>query len=166
LHAGFHLGGVAVPPKGSKREKRKTSGASRQVSEQIRRFRGVVKTIPHHYNKRIVRRVKAAEVLCGRVPRLHQYPTFATGATGETSICREAFMHSITDQLIALQRIAAFSASLRGHELGEWRTGEGLARARCVHCGREVHVYCSPIQPDVEGPGLEDACVKRAAEAA
>jgi len=75
-------------------------------------------------------------------------------------------MHSITDQLTALQRIAAFSASLRGHELGEWRTGEGLARASCVHCGREVRVYCSLIQPDVDGLGLGDACVNNAAEAA
>jgi hypothetical protein len=75
-------------------------------------------------------------------------------------------MQSQADQLTALQRIAVFSAGLRGHELGEWRTGESLTLASCVHCGREVHAYCSPIQPDIDGPGLEGACVKMGFEAA
>jgi hypothetical protein len=75
-------------------------------------------------------------------------------------------MYSITDQLTALQRIAVFSAKLRGHELGAWRTGKGLAVASCVHCGRELRAYCSPGEPDIEGSCLEDACVTRAAEAA
>jgi hypothetical protein len=75
-------------------------------------------------------------------------------------------MHSITDQLAALERIAIFSARLRGHELGAWRNDEVLAFASCVHCGREVRVYCSPLQPDIDGLGLEDGCVKRSAQAA
>jgi hypothetical protein len=75
-------------------------------------------------------------------------------------------MYSITDQLAALQRIAAFSATLRGHVLGEWRTDKGLALASCVHCGRELRVYCSPLQPDIDGSALDDGCAKSAAEAA
>jgi hypothetical protein len=75
-------------------------------------------------------------------------------------------MHSITDQLAALERIAIFSARLRGHEPGAWRNDEVLAFASCVHCGRELRVYCSPLQPDIDGLGLEDGCVKRSAQAA
>jgi hypothetical protein len=75
-------------------------------------------------------------------------------------------MYSITDQLAALERIAVFSARLRGHELGAWCNDEVLAFASCVHCGRELRVYCSPLQPDIDGSGLEDGCVKRSAEAA
>lgn len=75
-------------------------------------------------------------------------------------------MHSITDQLAALERIAVFSARLRGHELGPWRNDDVLAVASCVHCGRELRVYRSPLQPDIDGLGLEDGCVKRSAEAA
>ena len=55
MHAGFHLGSVSVPPKGSKRGEGKTSGASRQIGEQIMRFRGVAKTILSHYIKRCIR---------------------------------------------------------------------------------------------------------------
>jgi hypothetical protein len=75
-------------------------------------------------------------------------------------------MYSITDQIAALQRIAIFCARLRGHELGVWRTSEGSALANCVHCGRELGVYCSPVQPDIDGSVLEAGCVKNAAEAA
>jgi len=32
-------------------------------------------------------------------------------------------MHSATDQLAALQRIAVFSAGLREYKEGEWHTG-------------------------------------------
>jgi hypothetical protein len=80
---------------------------------------------------------------------------------------RTLFMHSIAHQLNALQRIAAFSAKLRGHELGDWSAGEGFARARCIRCGSELQVYCSPVQPDMEGEALADRCghgaVQRAA---
>jgi hypothetical protein len=75
-------------------------------------------------------------------------------------------MYSTTDQLAALQRIAIFSAKLRGHELGAWRNDDVLAFASCIHCGRELRVYCSPLQPDIDGSALKDPCVKKAAEAA
>lgn len=75
-------------------------------------------------------------------------------------------MHPINDQLAALQRMAVFAAGLRGHELGAWRVSAGLALANCIHCGREVRVYSSLVQPDVEGRCLQDPCVKSAAEAA
>jgi len=65
-------------------------------------------------------------------------------------------------QLAAAQRIAAFSATLRGHELGEWRTGAGVARASCTHCGAELRVYFPALQPEMDGPALEDACERHA----
>lgn len=70
----------------------------------------------------------------------------------------EGFMHSMADHLAALERIAAFSARLRGHELGNWRTREGTGQASCVRCGRKLEVYWSPFQPDMDGPALDDRC--------
>lgn len=75
-------------------------------------------------------------------------------------------MNSMTDQLAALQRIADFSARLRGHEPGLWRASEDSAVANCIHCGRELRIYSSLMQPDIDGSILEDTCVSRAAEAA
>ena len=67
-------------------------------------------------------------------------------------------MHSIADQIAALERIAAFSAKLRGHELGDWRTGQGFARASCVRCGKVLEVYTSLVQPEMAGDALKDDC--------
>ncbi|HLY18928.1 MAG TPA: hypothetical protein VKR61_16975 [Bryobacteraceae bacterium] len=64
----------------------------------------------------------------------------------------------IPDQLTALQRIAAFSAAVRGHELGEWHSGEDFARASCTRCGAELRVYFPAFQPDMEGTALRHAC--------
>jgi len=75
-------------------------------------------------------------------------------------------MNSMTDQLASLQRIADFSARLRGHNPGAWRASEDSAVASCIHCGRELRIYCSLIEPDIDGSALEDYCVPRAAEAA
>jgi len=68
------------------------------------------------------------------------------------------YMSSMADQLAALERIAAFSAKLRGHELGEWHKGEGFAMASCVRCGAELRVYGSVIQPEIDGPALDCLC--------
>ena len=59
---------------------------------------------------------------------------------------------------IALQRIAAFSAKLRGHELGEWHRSEGFAQATCVRCRAELVVYNSLVQPEMDGPVLDQQC--------
>jgi hypothetical protein len=64
---------------------------------------------------------------------------------------------AFADQLTVLQRIAAFSASVRAHELGDWHTGEDLAWAAC-RCGAELHVSISTLQPSVDGPALEQMC--------
>jgi len=64
----------------------------------------------------------------------------------------------IEDQLAALQRIAVFSAAVRGHELGEWHTGEDFALASCVRCGAALRVYFPALQPEMDGPALERAC--------
>jgi hypothetical protein len=69
-------------------------------------------------------------------------------------------------QFEALQRIAAFSAKLRGHELTVWRSGAGSSTARCVKCGRAVTVYASFLQPDMDGPALACMCGETAAEEA
>jgi hypothetical protein len=74
----------------------------------------------------------------------------------------------IAHQLAASQRIAVFSAAVRGHELGEWYTDEGSAKARCVRCGAELRVYVPAIEPEMDGPALVHECAQRrvAAEAA
>jgi len=69
-------------------------------------------------------------------------------------------MSSIAGQLAALKRIAEFSARLRGHELGEWHTGEGFAQASCIRCRAELRVYHSVIQPEMDGTALESLCSK------
>jgi hypothetical protein len=75
-------------------------------------------------------------------------------------------MQSIAGQVAALQRIATFSAKLRGHELGEWQMGEGFATAGCVRCGQGIRVYWSLVQPEMEGPALDKPCNKGAAQQA
>jgi hypothetical protein len=67
------------------------------------------------------------------------------------------------NQVAALQRIAAFSAAVRGHEVGSWRTGDGLATASCVHCGAELRVYFPAMQPAMDGPALDHVCKVRTA---
>lgn len=63
------------------------------------------------------------------------------------------------NQIFDFERIAAVSAVLRGHELGEWRFQEGFAAARCIWCNRELLVYNSLVQPDMDGAALEHNCV-------
>ena len=75
-------------------------------------------------------------------------------------------MHSMADQLAALQRIAVFSARLRGHEMGEWRTDNSCAVGSCVRCGRQLRLACSPFEPDIDGPALESICNQGAVEKA
>jgi hypothetical protein len=62
------------------------------------------------------------------------------------------------DQFAALHRIALFSAAVRGHKLGDWCTGEGSAQASCVLCGAELRVYFPVVQPEMDGPALEQEC--------
>jgi len=64
----------------------------------------------------------------------------------------------LTNQLSALQRIAAFAAAVRGHELGEWHTGNGSASASCTRCGAELRVYFPALHPDMDGPALAQSC--------
>jgi hypothetical protein len=69
--------------------------------------------------------------------------------------------NEIARQLAALQRIAAFSAEVRGHRLGEWQTGEGCALANCIQCGAELRVYFPALQPEIDGPALDGECGQR-----
>jgi len=61
-------------------------------------------------------------------------------------------------QVAALQRIAVFSAAVRGHELGGWRMGEGYGAAQCTHCGAELRVHFPALQPEMDGAALDDVC--------
>ena len=72
----------------------------------------------------------------------------------------------MSDRLTALQRIAAFSARLRGHQLGAWNSGDGCASARCIRCGAGLRVYNSPIQPEMDGAAINCICSQRSAEQA
>jgi len=68
----------------------------------------------------------------------------------------------IARQLVASQRIAAFSAKVRGHELGEWSAGEDLALASCIQCGAQLRVYFPALQPEMDGPALDQECERQA----
>jgi hypothetical protein len=69
----------------------------------------------------------------------------------------------MVSQIIALQRIAAFSARLRGHDIGEWQTGEEFASASCIRCRAELRVYYWPLQPEMDGTALDSQCGQRVA---
>ena len=64
-------------------------------------------------------------------------------------------------QLAPLQRIAVFSAKVRGHVLGDWHAGDSSAVASCVRCGAALRVYFPVIQPEMDGPALEQLCGER-----
>ncbi len=64
----------------------------------------------------------------------------------------------IAGQIAALQRIATYSAAVRGHELGGWQMGEDFALASCIRCGAELRVYFPALQPEMDGPALDQAC--------
>jgi hypothetical protein len=69
-----------------------------------------------------------------------------------------------TSELAVLQHIAAFSAAVRGHELGAWEAGDHSAVACCVRCGAAVRVYFPAVQPEMDGPALEQLCGENAAK--
>jgi hypothetical protein len=71
----------------------------------------------------------------------------------------------VADQLAALQPIAAFSAAMRGHGLGEWQTGEGFALAHCIQCSAELRVYFPALEPEMDGPALDYECAHHAVAA-
>jgi len=66
-------------------------------------------------------------------------------------------------QLAALQHIAAYSATVRGHELGVWHTTEGCSRACCIRCRAELRVYFPALQPEVDGTAIGRPCAPRTA---
>jgi hypothetical protein len=69
----------------------------------------------------------------------------------------------IAEQMAALQRIATFSAAVRGHELAHLRISESTARARCLRCGAHLQVYFPTFQPEMDGPVLDQPCAPRSA---
>jgi hypothetical protein len=64
----------------------------------------------------------------------------------------------MSDEITVLQRIAVFAAELRGHALGKWQTGDGFAVASCIQCGRELTVYRSAMEPEMDGEALASGC--------
>jgi hypothetical protein len=62
------------------------------------------------------------------------------------------------DQLNALERIAAFAAKVRGHQLTGWKRSRDSATAACTVCGRTVTVYRSLVQPEMQGDAIESEC--------
>jgi hypothetical protein len=69
---------------------------------------------------------------------------------------RQAFAQ--IDQLDALERIAAFAAKIRGHELIGWERSQDSATATCAICRRTVTVYRSLVQPEMQGGAIEAEC--------
>lgn len=61
-------------------------------------------------------------------------------------------------QLEALERIAAFSAKVRGHQLTGWKRSRHSSTAACASCGRTLTVYRSLLQPEMQGDALESEC--------
>ena len=64
----------------------------------------------------------------------------------------------MANQVATLQRIAVFSAAVRGHEVGGWQIEENSATATCLHCGAAVRVYFPALDPKMDGPAVEDTC--------
>ncbi len=62
-----------------------------------------------------------------------------------------------SSQFVVLQRIAEFSARLRGHELGTWHTEKYSATAACSKCGCTMIIYTSLLQPEIDGTALGSA---------
>jgi len=60
--------------------------------------------------------------------------------------------------MTALQRIAEFSARVRGHQPSGWWTLEGSATSRCATCERSIAVYRSLAQPEMDGAALAVEC--------
>lgn len=75
-------------------------------------------------------------------------------------------MSSGTDRLSALQRIAAFSAAIRGHDLGEWSTADNVAMTTCIRCGEKLCAYIPAVQPEIYGPVLASLCQPQSAAGA
>jgi len=75
-------------------------------------------------------------------------------------------MTGTAERHATLQRIAVFSAGLRGHLLGEWRMAEDYGRASCTRCGAELRVYLPALYPEMEGAALERLCDPKSAERA
>ncbi len=63
-----------------------------------------------------------------------------------------------TSQLDVLERIAAFSAKVRGHQLTGWKRSAHSSTATCEVCRQTVTVYCSLVQPEAGGDAIEGEC--------
>ncbi len=61
-------------------------------------------------------------------------------------------------QLDVLERIAAFAAKVRGHQLTGWKRSRHSSTAACAACGRTVTVYRSLFQPEMQGDAIESDC--------
>ncbi len=61
-------------------------------------------------------------------------------------------------QLDVLERIAAFAAKIRGHQLTGWKRSQHSSTAACAACGRTATVYRSLVQPEMQGDAIEGDC--------
>ena len=64
----------------------------------------------------------------------------------------------ISNQWDVLERIATFSAKVRGHRLTGWKRSAHSSTADCAACSRTVTVYRSSVQPEMRGDPLESKC--------
>ena len=64
----------------------------------------------------------------------------------------------IPNQWDVLERIATFSAKVRGHRLAGWKRSPHSSTAACAACSRTVTVYRSVLQPEMQGDALESKC--------
>jgi|HubBroStandDraft_5_1064220.scaffolds.fasta_scaffold1498499_1 hypothetical protein len=64
-------------------------------------------------------------------------------------------------QFDSLERIAAFAAKVRGHQLTGWKRSRYSATAACAACNRTVTVYLSLLQPEMQGAALEGECLEQ-----
>lgn len=63
-----------------------------------------------------------------------------------------------------LQRIAEFSARIRGRQLSNWRASLDSRTATCSHCGRAVTIHPSLMHPRWMGKPSKSTAAKSVAE--
>src|ERR1019366_7717721 len=94
---------------------------------------------------------------CARSRHSISIPTMRRKASCITAVVRKEAVErrpKMSDEITVHQCITGLVAELRGRALGKWQTGDGFAVASCIQCGRELTVYRSAMEPEIDGEAL------------